>query len=557
MDIQEVLQALNVKSVYWVDDEHTKFEDLDVDHLLDSFKGLAEAAHEDLLNVLRRHMDQGIDKKVYRKWINNGRWMGEASFDDYVESCEDPKAFLIDLINVFEGGIPKNELNERIGSLMSQADTFEKYSFQMWSENNKTILESLQEDENLLLLLDLNNAKEQCLGLRDGYEIIQQLADHEKSTSVYILVLTSTYDTSQELIQGRRLTNDYCSNRSIPIFVISKRRDLSGEFPKQFAEVLGRVLLATNYTDLKVAIERIYKDSIAETFRELKSITIEELVYKVAKLSSKEGVPEIDSVLRIIDGTARFNLQEALANDSDVVSLLSNCRSLDAKIERLQDIDDSFIKNFTRRERYENYLSVNNMHLPIQVGDVFSIKEYIAESDVSEEGKEQESKGCYYILLGNFCFTSLRESGERRDKTALLFPVLPANPGHNVAMELNDFSFINPDSCEDGKYFIDFSCPRSQDYFDLDQCWTNPQGKAEFKFEEKAVDELMASAPLIRSQRKRMERMVQEFHAQVLDPGQQRPKIERIGRLTENHALRALHSYTRLLSNLPEALALA
>ncbi len=555
MGIQEVLQKLNVKSVYWIDDEHASLENLDVNHLAESFTTWAEVADKSMLGALKKHLVKEVGTTC-RKWFKNGNWIGDAKFHSYVENCENPKSFLIDLINFSEGSMPNDELINKIEDLMAQAEEFEKYTFQRWSDRNNDILESLEEGENLLLLLDLNNAKELCFGLKDGYEVIEQLGCHEKGENVYILVLTSKYDKDKELRQGRLLTNQYCQDRSIPIFVLSKRRDMDGELPKQFEQVLDRVLLATKYTDLKASIESIYKGSIEETFKRLRSITIEELIYKIASLSRKQGVPEIDSVLRVIDRTARVNLQKALTNDSNFISLLSTCRALDAEIECSQDIDDDFISNFTLQEHYENHRAINGMHLPIQIGDVFNIKESVAEGDQGNNDKEEKNEECYYILLGNFCFTSLRESGERKDKTALLFPVLPSEPNHTAKIELRNFSSINPSVCEEGKYFIDFSNPRSQGYFDLDQCWTNSEGEAVFEFGEQAVEELMTK-PLIRSQRNRIGHMMQDLKEQTSGPEQQRPKIKRIGRLTENYALRAVHFYTRLISELPEASELA
>lgn len=559
MDISEVLKSLRVKAVYWVDDEHAKIEDLDVDHLLNSVHAMAESKDEQTIRGLKRHVEEVLGegaRQTCRRWFNNGVWVRTDSFDQYVNECDDPKAFLIGLFNYFEGEVENEALIDNVEGLMSQAEVFERYSFNKWNEDSGSILESLEQDENLLLLVDLHNAKEQCLGLTDGYQVIEQIANHDKGSNVYILVLTSKFDRTQEIKQGRQITNEYCSNRPLPVFVISKSRDLNNEFSQQFSQVLDRVLLATSYTDLKQEIEKIYSSSITETFKELRSITIEELIYKVAQLSNIEGVPEIDSVLRIIDGTARFNLQEALASDDKVVSLLSNCRSLDAKIERSLDIEDNFIQNFTRRERYENHKAVNNMHLPIQVGDVFLLKDRdpsIADNcDVDNVAPKQG----FYILLGNFCFASLRESGKRKDATALLFPLLVDKPNHDAKMCLRDFDSFNPDMGVAGDYYIDFTSPRTVDYFYLDMCWTNSAGKAEFQFDKQSYEELLRKAPLIRSQRRRLETMLEEYQDRQAEFQALAFEVERVGRLSERYALKALHHYSRFLSDLPESLEL-
>ncbi|MAY38169.1 MULTISPECIES: hypothetical protein [Spongiibacter] len=559
MDISEVLRSLKVKSVYWVDDEHAKIEDLDVDHLLSSIHAMAESKDEQTIRGLKRHVENvlGEDRKTTcRRWFKNGEWARADSFDQYVYDCEDPQAFLVGLFNFFEGDIENDALIDNVERLMTQAEVFERYSFNRWNEDGGSILESLEQDEKILLLVDLHNAKEQCLGLTDGYQVIEQVTKHEKGSNVYVLVLTSKFDKEQEIKQGRKITNEYCANRALPVFVISKSRDLNDGFPQQFSQVLDRVLLATSYTDLKHEIEKIYGNSIAGTFEELRSITIEELIYKVARLSSAEGVPEIESVLRIIDGTVRFNLQQALASDDKVVSLLSSCRRLDAKIERSIDVDDSFIQNFTCRERYENHKAVNNMHLPIQVGDVFSLKDCISSNTESAGDDDVEAEQDFYILLGNFCFTSLRDSGKRKDTTALLFPLRADEPNHEAKMTIRDFGALNPDMGAKGDYYIDFSSPRTIDYFYLDMCWTNSAGKAEFQFDKQSYEDLLANAPLIRSQRRRLETMLEEYQKRQVDRSVLRLEIDRIGRLSEQYALKALHHYSRFLSDLPDSLEL-
>ena len=150
MDISEVLRSLKVKSVYWVDDEHAKIEDLDVDHLLSSIHAMAESKDEQTIRGLKRHVENvlGEDRKTTcRRWFKNGEWARADSFDQYVYDCEDPQAFLVGLFNFFEGDIENDALIDNVERLMTQAEVFERYSFNRWNEDGGSILESLEQDE--------------------------------------------------------------------------------------------------------------------------------------------------------------------------------------------------------------------------------------------------------------------------------------------------------------------------------------------------------------------------------------------------------------------------
>lgn len=112
-------------------------------------------------------------------------------------------------------------------------------------------------------------------------------------------------------------------------------------------------------------------------------------------------------------------------------------------------------------------------------------------------------------------------------------------------MTIRDFGALNPDMGAKGDYYIDFSSPRTIDYFYLDMCWTNSAGKAEYQFDKQSYEDLLANAPLIRSQRRRLETMLEEYQNRQVDRSILRLEIDRTGRLREQYALKALHHYSR------------
>ena len=533
MDVVEFSKASKVNSIYWVDDEHACEEEIDISVLASALASSVEADEGSTKSDLKKALEQEHPQKKshIRKFFNNPEV--PETLEDLLNEVDDPRSLLEYSIGHYEG-IPKDELVKNIDSYLSGSTSYSKVSFSEWSKKKDKILNALNSENRALIFLDLKNTKESGVGSDAGIEVISNLSDHQNKDNALIVIFTSSVSPEEEVIKSRKFTDRYYGKSSLPVFMLSKRRD-THETSVYLGNILKRVLLTVSYTELKETISDLYADSVNKTFAELRTMTAEEMIYKLAKGSEAEGISIIESLLRVIDSVTRATLQKNISSNSDVSSVIKRCLSLDSEIERSIEIDDEFISSFQKNEKYEDIDAVNLMYSPVSVGDIFEI----TNASSTDE----------YLLVGNFCYTSLRAKGERKNKSAILFPIKTKKPQHENCFGLKMYK----GSTGQANFFVDFTSPMVIDFFCLDLCWISPGGKADLSIGIDDIDRAIGEAPIIKAQRNRLSRMKDEIegkaHKEITNNIE---SMKRVARLSREHALLAVHEYTRKLSLLPE-----
>lgn len=535
MDVVEFAKASNVNSIYWVDDEHANEEEIDISILAGELASSIEADESNTKSDLKKALEKELpDKKsLIRKFFKNPE--NSETLNELLNEVDDPRSLLEFSIGHYEG-IPKDELIKNIDSYLSDSSSYSKVSFTDWNRNKDDILNALNSENRALIFLDLKNTKESNVGSDAGIEVISNLSGHHNKDNALIVIFTSSVSPEEEINKSRIFTDEYYGKSSFPVFMLSKRRDTS-ETSLYLSSILKRVLLTVSYTELRTAILDLYTDSVNQTFTELRTMTAEEMIYKLAKGSENEGISIIESLLRVIDSVTKSTLQKRISVNSSVSSIVKKCLSLDSDIERCNEIEDEFISNFQKNEKYENIDAVNLMHSPISVGDVF---------EITHDGLKGE-----YLLVGNFCFTSLRGKGDRKNRSAMLFPITQKKPTHENFFDLKMYK----ESTGQASVFVDFTDPLVIDFFYLDLCWVAPDGKADESINVENLDKALNEAPIIKAQRNRLSQMKSmiEGEEKILEERTSGLKnIVRIARLSREHALLVVHEYTRKLSLLPE-----
>lgn len=535
MDIEKFVQEANVSSIYWVDDEHVSQENIDIDTLASAVLASVQADDGAINDELKRDLIKLHPelKRQIRRFFNNDGAIEDLFSDD------DAKEILEIAIQRFEG-IPKEQLITVIDDYLSSCSTeYSRMSFTDWNQAKDHILAKLNTENRALILLDLKNTKESGLSNAPGVDVITNLSAHDNKDCTYVIIFTSDVSIDEEIHRSRELTNAHYAQSDLPLFMLSKRREIT-KAESYLGTALKRILLTASYIDLKEKLIQIYHESVNTTFSELKTMTAEEMIFKLARGSEKEGIPVLESILRVISSVTDFSLQNQIATDKDLTLLIRKCLSLDSEIERCKNIQDTFILNFQKNEKYENIHAINVMFSPISVGDIFKFK---------------TTKGtCEYILLGNFCFTALRANGARKNIRASLFPLTTQKPEHEnqFQLEMYDIEGIS-------NFFIDFCRPDSIDYTFLDLCWLDSEGRADLSITGVELFLRQQQLPLIKAQRYRVIDIRNKFRKSGFSyirngEGDQIIEISRSGRLSREHSLLALHKYTRQLNYLPDEL---
>lgn len=528
MDVVQFEKASKVNAIYWVDDEHASEQEIDLDVLATALTSLVETNDDDINKKLKgaleeMHPDLKIQIRSFFK--------DTSKIENLVSNLDEPRPFLEYAVGHYEG-IPKEQLINTVDSYLSGSPNYLKISFTEWNKRKDEILSTLNSENKLLIFLDLKNTKEASIGSDAGIDIITNLSAHQNKDNALIVLFTSSVDPDKEIQHSREFTNTHYDSSSLPIFMLSKRRN-AADANIFFADILKRVLLTVSYDELKSTLSTLFAQSVTQTFSELRTMTAEEMVYKLARGSEKEGISIVESLFRVIGGVTRSNFQNSVSTDPATSAIVNKCLGLDAQIERCENIEDKFLSDFLYNELYENIVAINKMHSPACVGDVFRI----TAGDTVQE----------YILIGNFCFTSLRKEGDRKSKRATLFPVIAAAPSHKNCYELKMFKKAEGN---DSRHFIDFTNPICVDFFYLDMCWTTPDGQPDLTIGADELEAKTADLPLVKAQRNRLTALKEAINSKLSNENV--CEIYRVARLTQEHALLAVHEYCKQLSLIPE-----
>lgn len=528
MDAIKFSEISSVKSVIWIDDEHAGVADLDIDVLVSTLSSYVESDEEDNNSKLKRLLEERLPERKgdIRKFLRSPS--DEQHLIALLSEIDDSKRVLEESLEIFNG-VPKDLLIEKVDSIFDKIPAYHKFSFSDWKKDGNAILDSLTADGKALILLDLENTREASVGDQPGIEAIDNISKHGNSDNVLIVVFTSTVVPDNEVLQSRHFTNEHYGSQQLPIFMLSKKREVS-EAENYLGNVFNRIVLSLSYIRLKNELSSLYSAAVERTFSELRTITAEEMIYKLAIGSEKEGISVIESLLRVIYGVTRSNLQEGISKDASLSYVVQQCLNLDSEIERTE-VSDDFIRKFQIDEKYESIAAVNLMYSPVTVGDVFEFE--------FPEGSQE------YLLVGNFCYTSLRGEGSRKDQKATLFPVVSTAPTHENYFEL--VNYINRDGSQ--SCYLDFTNPLAIDYACLDLCWVSEEGKVNFPIEPDKLVALQDELPIIRAQRNRLSSIIQEVEQTT--PSTDIIRVARVARLAREHALSAVHEYTRKISILP------
>ncbi|MCW8879579.1 MAG: hypothetical protein OQK04_05875 [Kangiellaceae bacterium] len=539
MNLDAFTKEANIKQICWIDDQNAETDKIDIDSLTTKVESYLEMAPE-ISRAIKKQILRGYDDHNVKKRIGEV-FKEPETLSEFVEAHDEPRAFLEQVLHGFEGILSETELSN-MDEFFAASHCYKKLSFTEWNESKESHLSNSSRDNKLLLVVDLLNSREEFIPPEAGLEILEDVRNHENSSHIFIVVFTSKCIPDDEFIQAREIAQTSEGKIGCPIFVLSKIRDFSEEISDSFGEVFNRIVLSDSYLNMKVKITEIYLDSIEKTFNELQSITAEELVYYIGGKSQKDGTQEIDTILRVIDANARKNFQVDVVENKELLSTLSKCRRLDSQngIKEKDLPDDSLIEKLREYEFYENIEAINTLHNQISIGDIFKVV----------EGDEIK----YFVLLGNFCFATLRSDGTRKDKNALLFPICDEEPQHESKFPLVDLSKVISEFNR-SDYFVDFTEPYTIEYEFLDRCWLNSSGNGHQRISVKSLKD----SPLIRAQRNRINWFIEQklendlksimVYLKEIDSSSLR--VERVARLSKEHALSIVKDYASKLSRIP------
>jgi len=401
----DLMAKLRITAVYWVDDENAAGVELSLDKLLKSFIsslinaptdeakvaiGKFKAAEntrknaQNILNILNRQ-DEDLESKSNRI---------EDELSKLLDKVENPAEALVESLRSLPGPLGQAE-RDALKALFSSGREvsweWRPLSFTKWATEFRNTLQEHSPPAPTLFIVDLQNTSESSA--TDGSSVLSDLANAELDRKLcHLIVLTSECKKDKEFRKGRELTEKFFppGQTRIPVFVISKNRfsadpqGMKSHMESAFISALERADLSIVHQEFAGIMRKYFQQSIEIAFNALDSMTIEELMFAVSHTSKKEGVSEIETLLRLMAIAQREGLQKAITESSDLRSIIMQLRDATLSPARNDLETDSEIVKLRCAELYDKPEVVNKLFSPVSPGDLFAIRRVIQKRDQDE-----------------------------------------------------------------------------------------------------------------------------------------------------------------------------
>lgn len=245
-----------------------------------------------------------------------------------------------------------------------------------------------------LLLIDLSFTGEQR-GKEEGLKIIGNLLKMHPKSKIYCGLLTSLYHLSSVHEDWKAIAAESSLDRER--FVLIPKDSLEKD-AQPFLALIKLVVMNSPANTLRETLITAFEDCLKETSKSVEKLDVFEFERIVCLTSSIEGVWEPDTLLRIISLFHRKFVRKRLRNDSDVYKCADHLRALSAIPIGEWGGPTEMEVALRQLEWFDQADELNQMHLPIELGDVFEIE--------SRPGKR-------YVLLAQPCDLMMRQRGER------------------------------------------------------------------------------------------------------------------------------------------------
>lgn len=246
----------------------------------------------------------------------------------------------------------------------------------------------------------------------EGFKLIKDLFESSQGNfPIHCGLLSHTFQVEDEYQLLGNYAKEYPNFKDNFIFISkSQLRD----DPSEFARRIKITTISPMCKDLKKAsatvIERAHEDAI----KKIDLIDIYDFEQMVFQSSILEGVWEPDTLFRLFGIYHRNKARELARTDSNLHVTAAYVRNLNSISTRSALAPKSRAWEVRRFELYEEKEYINGLHMPIELGDIFEIKE--------------DNKSKKFILLAQPCDLMVRKNGRRKQSVteAILAEIIPS-----------------------------------------------------------------------------------------------------------------------------------
>lgn len=401
--IQELLQTLNITTVVNIDDVYAQSTGIsEVIGIVYEVK----TTNLDSLKKIFVSLDINWDASEKDVWIRQLREGWENLRVDQQQEVYTELAKLTDTQWIKDLSVSK-----RLEKAFPRKINLLPLSPSQWLKEKDKLLKQTSEHERMLCLFDQDLSSEEGFGSegpRSGIGLLRELLESGTSEHVICGVLTHKISSIEnEMPRWRTLAAE--ENLPLSKFLpLAKVRLSDEENPLVFADGLKKTCLNLYCEQIKDESVKIIQEASDSAAAQLCEIDVYDFDHMVMKSSAKEGVREVDTILRLFHIFQHDSVKNALLKH-DVLERFSSYIQISRPISQIetQKTELTQASQLRRQELYEDADVVKNT--PLNVGDIF------ASTHTSTR----------YILLAQPCDLMVRQKEGSRTITDLAVPLVP------------------------------------------------------------------------------------------------------------------------------------
>ena len=406
--IEQVLAGLHIETVICIDDVYG-IEDVDssFELVIGWFtEALSLGKVEDSSAILGEPSFFDVpDDEIWKRKLRD-RWQ---------EVGAEERIAILDNLAVVLGTEVEIKRDQESASLLKDLipeDRLRELAPADWEREEETILEEAVEGKGLLCLFDYNLQGAHGYTDSSGIMLLEKTIGSRGSRSVTCGLLTHTIKEDKEIARSSQFADEHGLRRE-DFLVLSKDR-LSD--PMRFAHGLKMMSLNHARDFLTSRVREIAKEADRQANDELMKVDVYNFDYMVLRSSEKEGVWEAETLFRLFEILRRAAFRNEAFTPENRIALddrIAQIRTI-REVETLGD-EQEYPPNqrweIRRLELYEDGEFVNDAHLPLELGDIFSL---------------WNKK---YILIAQPCDLMIRENGSRKAQSVTLARIkIPQSP---------------------------------------------------------------------------------------------------------------------------------
>lgn len=367
--LNKLFELLKIKNVYFIDDANCK--DVDVEIFLGKIRFLHE--QEEPLEKLNTVSIEGVNyadpfdvvsATIKEKWPGINQEARLDLLQKINKASEDQQAMMDYEVT------PKLKDYFNADKLI-YVDPFE------WEALIGNLPESLGDNEKVFLIFDqdLKNAGGKFVQT-NGVDLIIQLKDSAlKDKAICALLTHEIALTDQELYYRQQVKDNNDAIDYADFFPLSKKRL---EEPEVFADGIKKTFINKHFEVIKEETIKVVKESYGKALDKIRKFDTYDFDDAIIKSSTKEGVWEIETLLRIMEIIQKDELQLAMSETDYQVKVNKEIKQsiLFGEIE-FQIPEDykpySDKAKIRHKEIYHSGDLINKLHKPIENGDVFEL----------------------------------------------------------------------------------------------------------------------------------------------------------------------------------------